>query len=758
MMKMYIAKIGVTIMLVLFGSAQSLRAQHAVEEPELIRRITIETNIGTSSLSIPVLSPDGSMYAMTEAGGVTVRGTESGKEIYSVKSKTGKSSVIAFSPDGKQIAFNNSKSYAVTICDAATGQKTAEINLPDGKKHRSSVNDVSRSHSADMKALSHVQIIKYFPDEKRIAFGVRNDMSNEHGTVDTIVIYDIETDTVLREWDVKALMGDEHTGIYYQTPFSVSPNGKYVAFGGNSYIRNSKNVNTPGFVLDIKTGDIICKLVNSTAGVSFSSDSRKLLYYDIVDRQTMIFDMCTKETKVLSDSPMAFFPVFSSNSRYMFSLAIDGINVSSPNLVGIDIETGKIVYKQKFTSGLPDSPASTVFCARIMQSSSKMPRGTYPNLVMEQEWGIYEMSSLDTLARRIEQTRQATPVEAESSNSSAGQSIKWKYLRTIASPLGPVDHASPDFSSAMTGTLALSPDGRYIASSYYKYVPVNKCDSHYVVWDTQSGQEVTRIPNGNPSAYAAFLPNGKELAVVQNLDKLPVRLLLVDMATWKVSRSVKATSYDPQFSPDVRFLCFRSSGEVTKPTIIVDLLTGKEQSFPNKNTQAKMVLGDKIFATISSPSSPVNPMAPKSTLTFYNIASGKKVGEMKNSPISDLRIFPDERRILCPYFVSGGIQLVVMDILSGEILGRIGEKYDSVGFHAGQPISPDGKRIYLPQNNGSVVVYDAETYKELDTVSFREFADAKNPISLFVSKMAISQDGKTLAVKTSDRFILFTAE
>lgn len=102
-----------SIVLILFRSLP-LSAQTAPIEPELIRVLK------TKSANEMLLSPDGAMYATAEAGGVVIRDTETEKEIRTIKSETRFASPIAFSPDGKRVAFGCVGSYTIAVCDLDT--------------------------------------------------------------------------------------------------------------------------------------------------------------------------------------------------------------------------------------------------------------------------------------------------------------------------------------------------------------------------------------------------------------------------------------------------------------------------------------------------------------------------------------------------------------------------------------------------------------------------------------------------------------
>ncbi|WP_239771665.1 TIR domain-containing protein [Streptomyces sp. CL12-4] len=81
--------------------------------------------------------------------------------------------------------------------------------------------------------------------------------------------------------------------------------------------------------------------------------------------------------------------------------------------------------------------------------------------------------------------------------------------------------------------LALSPDGRWVATSHY----TPEGEAFVVVWSASDGREITRLPVSDARVGLGFSADGSRMALVDR-DRQEVREFLTDSARWEAARSL----------------------------------------------------------------------------------------------------------------------------------------------------------------------------------------------------------------------------
>lgn len=708
-------------------------------EPELIRTLKIPSSASASTTSF--ISPDGSKYAFPEAGGLTVFDMETGKELYSKKSKTKFCHPVAFSPDGKQIAFGHLGSHTITVCGAETGKKLFEFIVPEGKKQR--VNrDVSRTHPSRNEYGQFIDngvlTLEFSADGKRLAMAVNNDLSSQtnnkndswsQSNADTIIVYDLESRSAILICDL-ALLGVEALSQYSGTQsLAFSPDGKFVAFPCHNItdavdpISGMKTAEL--MIMDVETGKPFHRLQNKATmyimNMVFSPDGKRLFYSagTYQGYSTCVFNMKTKIETTLESQLM--YPVFSFDGKYVFHYG----DTAKPGLTGIEIATGKQVYQKKNFVAVPLSAKSRIYLGAV---------GGNVNRAVEEGLGIYEFTSVDDLVAQLQHAEPVVPTPTV--NTETAQSLKWKQIHNIQT----------QGSQNYVTSLAISPDGKFLdfTSSKDEYGG----EIFHTILDIETGKKVAKFQSNSDTSASRFSQDSKEYYYFSG-DYGNIKLSVVDTSTWKIKRSLDSKYIGylniEYFSSDGRFLIGRADADDKG---VIDIKTGKSYPLPLPTHflfNSPQGVGARIDFMPSEKTVVVQKENPNAHylagvgLIFYDIVSRKKVKEIDKLPIDSFCILPDGKRILAQYAEQKASRLVIIDLEQGEVLSRIGEGY-AVGY-GGYKVSSDGKYFVIANytdRSGGLTILDATTLQPIDTIPIND----KHVAPQFV----MSHDCKTIGV------------
>jgi WD40 repeat protein len=178
--------------------------------------------------------PRGDVLAVGQSGGtVLLFDLNTGAEMRRLKSKDGRSPVVAFSPDGKTLALA-SRSRTVELFDAATGAARFELETP----------------------INNVHLLNFSPDGKKLL---------TVGFLEkTVILWDLTTRKELSRLDGEVV-------DYSPRGSAFSPDGKLVALGGGW---------TEVGLFEVATGKEVRRLPTWPThylGLAFSPDGRTLL-------------------------------------------------------------------------------------------------------------------------------------------------------------------------------------------------------------------------------------------------------------------------------------------------------------------------------------------------------------------------------------------------------------------------------------------------------------------------------------------------
>jgi WD40 repeat protein len=282
-------------------------------------------------------------------------------------------------------------------------------------------------------------------------------------------------------------------------------------------------------------------------------------------------------------------------------------------------------------------------------------------------------------------------------------------------------------------SVALSPDGRIMATA--------SRDGIAKLWDIDKGLFLVAIKEeGDHIQSVSFSPDGKTLATAS--DNFPA--VLWDVATGKRLKIFKADTgwgLSVTFSPDGKVLATGSSAGIT---MLWDVATGKQLKKLNSHR-----LG--VFSVAFSPDGKVLATGGgDKTAKLWDVATGQEVSTLKEhaSRVTSVVFSPDGRKLVTVALagrpdktemnLSEGSEsaLRLWDVATGREMSNLLQYVSAV---KAATFSPDGKRLAVATQDGSLKLWEMITGQELKTL------DATG-----VTAIAFSSDGRRLAIGTND--------
>jgi WD40 repeat protein len=244
-----------------------------------------------------------------------------------------------------------------------------------------------------------------------------------------------------------------------------------------------------------------------------------------------------------------------------------------------------------------------------------------------------------------------------------------------------------------------SPDGKKIVTTELK-----EPKSVTTIFDVDSGKVLHEFENKGKSSYGAFSPDGKRI-IIRNVEEKIVYFL--DVETGKISQTFEGYA-DAVFSPDGKKFALTDNyyiaddrRKTAKTLCIFDAETQKELQ---KIESDKGIFNGAFFSP-----------------------DGKKIVTTGEERINGSRYY---------YIVR------VWDVETGKVLHKPGQSIDGdIGGSDPTSFSPDGKKLFLPDNEG-VLIYNFDSKKKLLLkLNVRDRFDYED-MSRTAKYTAFSSDGK----------------
>lgn len=243
--------------------------------------------------------------------------------------------------------------------------------------------------------------------------------------------------------------------------------------------------------------------------------------------------------------------------------------------------------------------------------------------------------------------------------------------------------------------LRFSPDGKYLSATGYVHSSAH-------VWDLKSGREVWTLDHEAGQNFShVWSPNGKTLAVVNDFGSAH----LWDMATGKRTAKVPAatmSALSAAFSPDGTLLAI-GTREDARHLVIWDL---KKQAFQQVFKEQKAAVMSLAF---TSDGKQLVAGADDGTVTFWDVADGKKVAGLEAQPkswVKQLFLAPGGRLLMTRGWW-GESDVRIWDLASKKQVAVFDEE-----FLGGAAWSPDAK-LAAVANNRTLKVWDTSSLNGL---------------------------------------------
>jgi WD40 repeat protein len=356
-----------------------------------------------------------------------------------------------------------------------------------------------------------------------------------------------------------------------------------------------------------------------------------------------------------------------------------------------------------------------------------------------------------------------------------------KSLRNIPPP--PIEGAVPREFQRFRGRIALSLDGKILAALVDQYG-----EDRIQLWDTTTGERLRFLPLKSHSGHMSLSPDGKHLALANPAQVWDVQTgeqrwqgpglyaepvaFSPDGRTFATGHSFGVKIWDTAAGRErypiaehreaVSFVALSADGRTvvtakeTEPDAkgnvpeeaelrYWDAASGKRLHPPGQEKQFPP------FAALSGDQRTLATWGTKGTLDVWDVASGKKMGQVSWDEVPEVRVFSDDGKYLVlgryNYFVRGrnvSADLVLWDARIGKRLGefkRSGQHSPLVRF------SPNSKVLAsINYGDHSLDMWDVATQKEL-------FHFKAKPRTCW--NLAFSRDSRVLAVTGSEPEVVF---
>jgi WD40 repeat protein len=607
------------------------------------------------------------------------------------------STALAYSPDGKTLA-SGGRDNQIRLFDAASGKELRRL-IGHQPRSYSPGNDGKGAFDALVNATGEggVNSVAFSPDGKLLASG---------GWDDTVRIWDVATGKELRKLTAhKAMVGR----------VAFSPDGKVLASRGS--LDGSVKLWDPltGTQLQKFTGlsNINPWRFNHDSALVFAPDGKTVAA--TARKAIVFFDVASgAETRRLESHVYGITLAYSPDGKILASGGVDeGHDVYSLRIW--DAAAGKELRK----CDLPKNEPPTYL------SFDPNNNGKLAAVVAEDVMHIFDVNTgKEVVPLKHYWPSRVVYAPDGKSVASAGSGPMIRHWNTAT---GEELYRDREGHSASVGTVAVSPDGKLVATG----------GGDIRLWDPATGKQVRRIEVKGGVSSLAFAPDGKSLAT-GGQDKI---VHLWDVETGKAIGELKGHKLriiGIAYSPDGKLI---ASGDAQATIRIWDVASGKDLQEIDNKTGA-----DEGLSLAFSPDSKTLACAgawndtsfiPKAGTVFK--INGKEVKSDGVFNIQGVTMTHKEG-----YFV------LQWDVNTGKELRRYGglnDKIKSVAF------SPDGATIAATSKDGKVCLWDTASGEErLHILAHPQHKEAGHSTSPCV---AFAPDGKTVVTASTDRTIRF---
>jgi WD40 repeat protein len=471
-----------------------------------------ESSYTTGSISL-AFSPDGKTMAAAH-GPVRLVDLASGRDLWRLESDSLHASVIAFSPDGKLIASDQSSGHNSTICiwDKEGGKKIRELSSeswhiygvtfsPDGKCLA-----VAGSGAAHIWQVNTGKLMYRIPGRESslcsLAFSPDGtELAVSWGYEANLHFLDASTGKLLRTWEIPEDSGAHAT---------YSPDGNVLATAGGSGVIRLWDRATGAALLQLRGHD------TWVGGMAFSPDGKRLAA--VARGAIFLWDTTTGErlSTVAGHDRAVTALTFSRDGRELYSYGEDGKLLSWDWALG----TENFLFR---------APPDMVYGGTLGPDAEVLVTRGYDVVHC---WGSQQGRGERELGKRLAVGNTVSPLALSPDGRliAAPQEGTAIFVGELATgkELHILKGHSPDPAGfGEVSGLAFAPDGKTLAST--------SSDNTVRLWDARSGKMIRTWGTGNGNNMRLeFAPDGRTLAVAENLWGDSIRL-------WDVSTAKEVT-------------------------------------------------------------------------------------------------------------------------------------------------------------------------------------------------------------------------